>query len=180
MSRVFLKRRKTIRKTTFGRVFVFVFLLVWCVLFFGLLAWLFINSFKDRVQYVTDKVGFPAEWKFSNYIDSFKSLSATDKSVPIMLWNTMWRILGSMFLGTLSSHVVAYTLAKYKFKGRNALYWTAILIGMIPIYGSMGSSLKLYSALGMYDTPLFIFSSIGIGGILIPYSCYRSLSWEYA
>lgn len=168
------------KKFTPGRIIVFVLLVTWCVIFFGMLAWLLIASLKDRVQYVTDKISLPSPWKFSNYVKAFTSLDATGKSVPVMIWNTLWRVFGCMVISQLTQQMLSYVLAKYKFPGRNLIYWASILTMMIPVYGTMASSIKMYQALGFYDSPLIVFSCIGIGGILIPISCYRSLSWSYA
>lgn len=168
------------KRTSPGRIIVFTFLVLWCTIFFVELLWLLISSMKSRVQYVTDKVGLPNPWKFKNYIEAFVSLDATDKSVPVMIWNTLWRVCGCMAVAQLSQQTLSYVLAKYKFPGRNIIYWASILTMMVPVYGTMASSIKMYNMLGFYDSPFIIFSSIGITGILIPISCYRNLSWSYA
>ncbi len=167
-------------KFSVGRVIAFIFLTLWCLVFFSGLLWLVLASLKGRVQYVTDKVNLPTKWEFKNYIEAFTSLDATGKSVPVMVWNTLWRVFGCMITAQISQQALAYVIAKYKFWGRNAIYWTSIITMMIPVYGTMAASIKMYEFLGFYNSPLIIFSTFGIGGILIPISCYRSLSWTYA
>lgn len=175
-----IKATRERRKMTPGKIVILVFLAVWSVSFFGGFAWLLLNSFKLRAQYIVDNVGWPSPFKFSNYGNAFRELKSTGKSVPIMVWNSLWRVVGSILISQACANVVAYCLAKYRFPGRNLLYWIAIMITMIPIYGTMSASLSLHNMLGIYDNPLHLLAAIGIGGILIPYSCYRNLPWSYA
>ncbi|MDR1092679.1 MAG: carbohydrate ABC transporter permease [Clostridiales bacterium] len=169
-----------IKRFTPLRIAVFLFLAVWTLVFFGGFAWIILNSLKDRLQYVLDKTGLPDVWRFRNYIDAFTVLSAGGKGVPLMIWNSLWRVVGSIAISTACSFTVGYCLARYKFPGRDLLYWICIVTMMIPIYGSMAASLRLRAALGMYDTPLILLGALGIGGMLIPYSCFKNLPREYA
>ena len=172
--------KKFVKNITVGKVIVFTFLVLWCISFFGGAFWLIINSFKSRAQYIQDNIAFPKPFLLSNYKDAFSELANTGKSVPIMIWNSVWRTVGSILITQMCTNAVAYCLAKYKFPGRNTLYWTAIITMMIPVYGTMGAALKMHVALGIYNNPFHLLSAIGIGGILIPYSCYRNLPWSYA
>lgn len=171
---------KNKNKTSIARIIVFAFLCFWVLTFALCFSWLIINSLKDRVQYVSDKVGLPQPWMFKNYTDAFVRLKAGDIGVSRMIFNSCWIVFGMLFIQQLSSNTLAYCLAKYKFPGRNLLYWTAIITLMLPSYGTMASMLKLLDFLHMYNTPLYLFQYIGLAGLLIPYSCYKSLDWSYA
>ena len=168
------------KKTTVARIFVFCFLCLWVVSFALCFSWLALSSLKTNVQYVTDKVGLPKPWMFSNYVDAFVKLEAGDKGAGTMIFNSLWIVFGTIIIQQLSSNTLAYCLAKYKFPGRDLLYWCSILIMMLPSYGTMASSLKLLDALKMYDTPFYLLQYIGLAGFLMPYSCYKSLDWAYA
>ena len=170
-----------VKRFTIGRTIIFTFLCLWTLSFFICVFWLFMSSLKGKVEYSLDKVGFPEKLLFENYSLAFTVLSSTGKSVPVMIFNSLWRVLGTIIISQIFCNAVAYVLAKYKFPGRDFLYWLSIMVMMIPIYGSMPATLKLYNAIGIYDSPFQLIAATNvIGSILIPYSCYKNLSWTYA
>lgn len=175
--RISLKNR--LKFTPFSTV-IYVFVILWCAVFFACSFWLVMNAFKSRNQFLVDNIGWPDPFSIGNFGKAFSELARTGKSVPVMVFNSLWRTIGSIAISTASCHFLAYCLSKYKFPGRNVIYWTSIITMMLPVYGTLPAQLKLYYALGIYDSPLILISAIGIGGILIPYACYSSLSWSFA
>ncbi len=163
---------------------IMAFLVLWMIVFFLLAGWLVLNVFKTPAQYKNFDLGgslaFPSPFSFANMPQAFVQLQEFGYGVPVMVFNSLWRVAGSIVIGQLCANMVAYSLAKYKFFGRDAIYWAIIITMMLPVYGTMPAQLRLYRALGMYDTPLILLNAIGIGGTLIPYSCYKNLSWTYA
>ena len=163
---------------------IMAFLVLWMIVFFLLAGWLVLNVFKTPAQYKNFDLGgslaFPSPVSFANMPQAFVQLQEFGYGVPVMVFNSLWRVAGSIVIGQLCANMVAYSLAKYKFFGRDAIYWAIIITMMLPVYGTMPAQLRLYRALGMYDTPLILLNAIGIGGTLIPYSCYKNLSWTYA
>ncbi len=161
-----------------------VFLSLWSVVFLSLCLWLIMNCFKQSVQYKNFSTGgslaFPNPFIFTNFSQAFVQLESFGYGVPLMVFNSLWRVIGSIIISQLCANMVAYSIAKYKFPGRDVIYWTIIITMMLPIYGTMPAQLRLYKALGMYDSPLSLLGAIGITGSLIQYSCYKGLSWTYS
>ena len=73
-------------------------------------------------------------------------------------------------------------MSKYDFVGKKAINVIIIAALMIPLYGSMASTLRLYFKLGMYNSPLILLASAsGVGSMfLILRSYFNGVSWEYA
>ncbi len=180
---IFAKVKKPKRMSPFLWI-MSVFLIVWAVVFLTLWGWLLLNMFKTTAQYKDFDLGgslaFPSPFTFENLGKAFTRLAGFGYSVPVMVFNSLWRVIGSIVISQLCANAVAYSLAKYKFPGRDLIYWTIIVMMMLPVYGTMPAQLRLYKTLGMYDSPLVLLGAIGIGGTLIPYSCYKNLSWTYS
>ena len=63
------------------------------------------------------------------------------------------------------------------------MFSIAVTAMMIPVIGSSASNMKLYSALGLKNTPLYaVVSSLGGCGatFIVYYGFFKSVSWSYA
>lgn len=126
------------------------------------------------------KVTFPLY--FSNFIEAFGSLKLENATFWDMTFNSLWYAAGSTLCLIIASTCVAYVTAKYKFPGRSLIHAVAIFTMMIPIYGALPAQYRLYTKLGMIDSPLYLiatFSGFGMYFIYI-YSFFKNLSWSYA
>ena len=182
-------RKSVNEKIVFGIAF-----LLFCVYAFSLLfplVHLLTTSLKDYYTYITvgDSFTLPPfdRIDFANYIDALKEMYLLDSYMrPIylyeMLWNSVWYTVGSSMLGVLFSAFTAYALTKYQFHGRNLIYAIIIFTMTIPIIGSTGSTLKLLSTLGIYNTPFFLLTACsGFGfNFMILYGFFKSLPWSFA
>ena len=100
-----------------------------------------------------------------------------------MFFNSIWISFTTIFCGLTASAIVAYPLAKYRFKLRGFIYGICIFNMTIPVIGSSGSLFKLCVDIGIYNTPLhIILNSFGGFGFnfLILYGFFSNLSWSYA
>jgi ABC-type glycerol-3-phosphate transport system permease component len=79
-----------------------------------------------------------------------------------MIWNTVWFAFGSTFMKLAVTTLAAYTIARYNFFGKKALYGFLILQLMLPIYGQTVANYKLLLSMNLIDTPLFLLA-LGAG-----------------
>lgn len=165
-----------------AKIIVFIIFSIYAFTLLYALAWAFITSFKDLSEYMKDKNGFPDVWHFDNYLTAIKSVSVNDHGMLAMLINSLWYAGGGAVLGTLVSSMVAYVVAKYRFPGRNVLYTVALLTMMLPIVGAMPSQYKVYTTLGIINSPFMLLSLAGGFGFnfVVLYSYFKSLPWSYA
>ena len=140
-------------------------------------------SVSDYKEYYQSIFPFPKDGlKLSNFVDAWNNLKHEGTGVPEMIGNSLWFAGGSAVLGVFLSSCGAYICAKYKFWGRKFLYWFALITMMIPVVGSMPSNLKFVSAMGVYNSRLYILvmsQTVG-AAFIIMYSCFQSVDWAYA
>ena len=140
-------------------------------------------SVSDYKEYYLNIFPFPKDGlKLKNYLDAWKNLKHEGNGVPEMILNSLWFAGGSAVLNVFLSACGAYLCSKYKFRGRSFLYWFALITMMIPVVGAMPSQLKFISAMGVYNSRMYIFvnaSAIG-ATFIIMYSCFQNLDWAYA
>lgn len=98
-----------------------------------------------------------------------------------MFFNSLWFTIGGTLAGVGVSCMTAYAVAKYRFAGSKVIYWTAIISMMIPIVGSLPSQFKVYTALGIIETPWLLLAFMnGFGfNFLVLHSYFESLPRSY-
>ena len=174
--------------------FVFVIFALYALSLLYPLFYLFTTSFKTGYAYETDimngnSFAFPkiGELDFANYVETLSKMYVTNtmgRNVYLyeMFFNSAWYTLLSAGGGVLISSFTAYAIAKYRFVGRQLLYGIIIFTMTIPIMGSTGSTLKLLTDLGIYNSPLFMITAFGGFGFnfMILYAFFKSLPWSYA
>lgn len=146
-------------------------------------------SLEDKVIYRVNMAQgngfkFPAKPHFENYLFALKEMNFNGTNFFGMLGNSLWytalAIVGPLFMNTC----VGYAVSKYKFKARNIYYGVIIFSMTIPIIGTTGATMKLFSDLRLYNTgPLLQFvTHLGAGGVnfMVMYAFFKNISWEYA
>ena len=180
-----LKTRRNQERCSLGVTGWIVFLIIAVYTLILLIPYIYalFSSVSDYKEYYMSIFPFPKDGlKLGNYLDAWQNLKHEGTGVPEMIVNSLWFAGGSALLGVFLSTCGAYVCSKYKFKGRNFLYWFALITMMIPIVGSMPSNLKFISAMGAYNSRAYIFvtaSTIG-ATFIVMYSCFQNVDWAYA
>lgn len=165
-----------------AKIVVFIFFLFYAFTLIFAMLWALSASLKSQSEFYTNINGLPKAWMFSNYATAFSSVQANGNNMFKMFWNSIWYSCGGAFLGVFTSSVTAYVVAKYKFPGRGFIYGIALVTMMIPIVGSFPSQYKVYTALGIIDSPLLLVTkAAGFGfNFIVLFSFFKTLSWTYA
>lgn len=172
-----------IKRFTPGRVVVFILLSFFAVTFLGGVVWMLGGSVKTDMQFYTDSIlSFPKPVKIINYVDAFRVLREEQFDLFFMIINSTWLSIGSVVLVVFTNNVVAYTLARFKFPGRDLIYWTYFFTMMLPIVGAMPSALRMYKLLHIYNTPFFLVTKIMAGGsnLFVFYAMYNGVAFTYS
>ncbi|WP_127819410.1 carbohydrate ABC transporter permease [Microbacterium sp. CPCC 204701] len=150
-------------KTLAGRVVLTIFLVGFALLFLYPFAWLLAASFKPRGE-VFDNALIPKTFVPENYVEVWNQL-------PLLSW--MWNSIAIALLAAtavaVSSSIVAFGFAYFKFPGRGLLFGlvlaTMMLPGavtMIPIYliwketGFLGTWVPLWG-MNLFGSAFYIF-----------------------
>lgn len=174
-------RRK--QKTSPVRILVFCIFVIYSVVVVIPYLWAIIVSLKTRYEYTELSVfALPKVSQWNNYLAAWSELATEGTSVPQMFINSIWYACGRSILGVLFSSMAAYVVARYRFPGRNAIYTFALITMMLPVLGTLPSSLKFAQLIGTYDSPLYVvLNASTLGSIFIlMYATFKSLSWGYA
>ncbi len=107
-----------------------------------------VSSLKPREQLVRDPYSlWPTRWSFENYAQAL-----TEISFWRSLSNSLWLCTGSVVGATLSSALVAYALARVRWRGRRLVMVTVLLSMLLPWYVAMIPRFWLTRQLGLYDS----------------------------
>jgi multiple sugar transport system permease protein len=119
-------------------------------------AWMVLTSFKPDDQIFSRPASFPDPWMWSNYPKTFNFLEV---ALPVgteyglrFVGNTL--IVTGLSVGTilLSSSLVAYSFARLRWPGRDAIFIVVLATMMLPPAVTMIPRFLIYQRLGWVDT----------------------------
>lgn len=145
------------------------------------LYYLILNSLKRNSDFINNQWGLPSPFFFENFIDAF-SMRSGNTSLAMMFLNSVLLSAGATLISVASITVTAYTLARFRFLGRNLLVVVAISAMAFPALGSGAATYKLMVNWGLIDTwgILIMFGGPFGFSFLIMYSYFKGISHTYA
>lgn len=174
--------KKKFKKLSLTKTLIFIGFSFYAISLVYPLVWAFLSSLKENTEYMTqNKMALPLNWLFENYIRAFEGLNIDGHNMFDMLINSLWFTIGGTIAGVGVSCMTAYAVSKYRFPGSKLIYWTAVISMMIPIVGSLPSQFKVYTALGIIETPWLLLAFMnGFGfNFLVLHSFFESLPRSY-
>jgi multiple sugar transport system permease protein len=137
-------RRPT--RWTAGRIAIVAALVALTIVFVYPFIWLVSASFKPRGEVFDNKL-IPETFTFQNYLDVWAE-------APMLLWlgNTLLVTVLAAVSVTLSSALVAWGFAYFRFKGRDALFGLVLATMMLPGAVTMVPVFLIWNSLGMVNT----------------------------
>ncbi|MCQ6559244.1 carbohydrate ABC transporter permease [Paenibacillus mendelii] len=137
-----------------GEVFVFLFLALLSFVILVPFVYLFTSSLKTNAQYFKIPIEWipsPALW--SNYYYVF-----VDLKFYVYMWNSTFLAASSVVLSVLSSSLIAYGFARFRFPYRNAMFIVVIATMMLPSQVSMIPLFIYFKSIGWLDSykPLLV------------------------
>jgi ABC-type glycerol-3-phosphate transport system permease component len=157
--------RLAVRAIRGERLILYSLAVLGAVLFMGPFLWTVLSSLKDASEIETFPPTFlPAVPRWENYPDAWNR-------VPFGNWYTNTAII--VALGTLgeviSTTLVAYGFARFRFRFRDGLFLLVLSTLMIPQEVTMIPSFLIFRNLGWLDTwyPLIVPHWFGIGAFYV-------------
>ncbi|WP_433293712.1 carbohydrate ABC transporter permease [Actinoplanes sp. CA-030573] len=139
------------RRWTAGQIMLVVLLIGFTALFLYPLVWLIAASLKPGSQ-VFDNSLIPHTWSFGNYVEVWREL-------PLLHWifNSVSIALIAAALVAVSSSIVAFGFAYFRFPGRNLLFGLVLATMMLPASVTMIPTYLIWKQTGFLGTwvPLF-------------------------
>lgn len=126
---------------------------------------LILTSFRSTKEILQNPaVVWPIEWTLSGYLKVFTE-------VPFFKWfmNSVIITVSVTFLVLFTSTITGFVFAKYKFKGRETLFWIVLATMMVPSQVTMIPSFLVINELGLYNKlmALILPSMISAFGIFL-------------
>jgi multiple sugar transport system permease protein len=129
-----------------GRVLQWIPLIIFSLLFLYPFAWLLAASFKPRGQ-VFDNSLIPRTFQPENYAQVWNEL-------PLLNWlgNSLFIALLAATFVTISSSIVAFGFAYFKFPGRTILFGVVLATMMLPGAVTLVPQFLIWNNLGLVGT----------------------------
>ncbi|WP_316568296.1 carbohydrate ABC transporter permease [Neobacillus sp. YIM B06451] len=136
-----------------------ILLLAGSVIILSPIWWMISTSLKTPAEIAQyPPTFFPKEFRFDNYIKAWQT-------APFTRWamNTAFIAIVGTIGSVLVNSLVAYSFAKIRFKGRNALFVIVLSTMLIPGFVTMVPQYILFSKLGWVNTylPLIVPAFLG-------------------
>lgn len=147
------------------RGLLFLLMLVGAIAFSVPLVWTFATALKTNEEIAQDPTRFiPKNPTFANFADAWHALPFAD-----FVLNTVFVTILATVGTVLSSSLVAYGFARFKFKGKNFLFYTLLATMMLPGQVTMVPVFMTWRSLGAIDTfvPLILPAYLGGGAFNI-------------
>ena len=108
--------------------------------------WMIYSSLKTSPEFNRSIIALPETLIFSNYVDAFKI-----SHMGTYYGNTIFNAAISLVLVILISFVIAYFLSRFKFKGRNLIYFIILFGMLIPIHALLIPLFIQFKTLNMFN-----------------------------
>ncbi len=140
------------KTATPGRYVVYFLLFI---IFLFPVFWIFLSSLKTQSELFTYPLTFfPEEPTLSNYVRAFQS-----GRFVTYIGNSSFVAVVSTFITVMINTMAGYALSKYRFRGRDTIFYVMIATLMIPLQVIMVPIFLLEKNLGLLNT---------LWGIIIP------------
>ena len=111
--------------------------------------WLIYNSLKNKIEFSVNPWAIPTELikSLANYGKIFSEFNLGSMFLNSVLLSVAMPLINLFFCAC-----TAYAYATHDFKGKQILYWVAMIPMLVNITGTLPSQYNLYVKLGIYDS----------------------------
>lgn len=131
-----------------NNAFQYVLMVIVAIVMFFPILWIILSSFKPMIEFSTFPPRIlPSRFFWQNYAEVF-----ANSKLLVYLRNTVILIVGNTLGTLLSSSIVAYPLARMRFRGREVIFSLILMTMMVPSYVTIIPQYILFKELGWLDT----------------------------
>lgn len=146
-----MKKKRLTSKRAVDNVLTYTVLLIMATVFLFPCLWLILASFSKTGSLYDFKGFFPRAFSFQTFIDLFTD--DVNGLYPYKTWffNTLYVAVCSSVLGTILVLLTAYVMSRFRFKGRDTLKKTTLVLGMFPGFMGMTAVYIIMTQLGLIN-----------------------------
>lgn len=144
------KKHLTPRRAA-DNLFTYALLIVISLVFLFPCLWLILASVSKTGSLYDFKGFLPKEYSFQTFIDLFTD--DVNGLYPYRTWffNTLYVAACSSILGSVLVLLTAYVMSRFRFKGRDTIKQTTLVLGMFPGFMGMTAVYIIMTQLGLID-----------------------------
>lgn len=145
-----MKKKLTPRRAA-DHLFTYVALIVISLIFLFPCLWLILASFSKTGSLYDFKGFFPQAFSVQTFVDLFTD--DVNGLYPYKTWflNTLYVASCSCIIGTVLVLLTGYVMSRFRFKGRNGIKKTTLVLGMFPGFMGMTAVYIIMTQLGLID-----------------------------
>lgn len=145
-----MKQKLSLRRGA-DHVFTYLALLVMTAIFLFPCLWLILASFSKTGSLYDFKGFFPQAFSVRTFIDLFTD--DVNGLYPYKTWffNTLYVSSCSCLLGTVLVLLTGYVMSRFRFRGRDTIKKTTLVLGMFPGFMGMTAVYIIMTQLGLID-----------------------------
>ena len=158
-----MKRAKLKRKPSVLSVSSFIILFFYALTIILVFAWAFVFSLTDYMSDIflqNRYLVFPQKIRFDNFVRIYNYLRVEIEYgagtrfvlLPELFFYSLAFSVGRGFFGTLAPCIVAYAATKFKYKFNGVIDAIVFIVMILPIVGSLPSSIRVVYALNLNDS----------------------------
>lgn len=131
--------------------FTYAALILIAVIFFFPCLWLILSSLSETGSLYDFKGFFPEAYSLKTFIDLFTD--DVNGLYPYRTWffNTLYVASCSALLGTVLVLLTGYVMSRFRFRGRDTIKKTTLVLGMFPGFMGMTAVYIIMTQLGLID-----------------------------
>ena len=188
------KRTKRIRKLDLAAIFAFVVLSLYSAVILYMLYFAVITSLKSNYDFAFDHniFGFPNTKKYPFSLENFQSaieymkIQIRGREYAGFFAQFVYALmyaLGSTVTNIFSKAFAAYFCSKYDTKFGRVLYAVAVVAMILPVVGTMASTIRIMRMLNIYNTyhGIIVYNASFWGTyFLVFYAAFKGIPETYA
>jgi multiple sugar transport system permease protein len=143
-----------------SRALYYALLAICTVVFLYPFVWALSASVKPRPEVLDNKL-IPRHYHFANYLDVFRGVpqEAYKAAFGSWIWNSFWISLLAAATVTISSAIVAFGFAYFRFPFRNLMFGCVLATMMLPGVATLVPTYLLWNKIGFTGPGTFLFLS---------------------
>lgn len=119
-------------------------LAVVCLIWIYPFVWMLATSLKSNAEMFSNPGLVPQSWAWENYARAW-----TEANMGRYFFNTLFVTVGSVVIVTICTSMLGYVLGRYRFPGRNAIFFGFVATVFIPQGFTIIPVFELLSRLGL-------------------------------
>ena len=133
-------------KKPLGGIVMNTILMIFTITCIYPVIWMIYSSFKTSPEFNRSIIALPEKLIFKNYADAFRI-----SHIGTYMINSMFNAIISLGFVILIAFITGYFLSRFRFRGRNLIYYSLLFGMLIPIPALLIPMFIQFKGMGLFD-----------------------------